>query len=576
MCGIIALLLADEDAWVNQLLFDGLTVLQHRGQDAAGMVTADRMRLHLRKDNGMVRDIFEQHHMTELRGNIGLGHVRYPTAGSSSCAEAQPLYTNYPHGICVAHNGNLTNTEELYRQMMDKQRHVNTDSDSEILLNYFAEYLNKHQRNSVDAEDKEKAIVDAVFDTCIDVMKQCHGGYATVYLINGVGLVGFRDPHGIRPLVVGCRSNDPKDDGEIWTAESMEQHTRNKKLDYCLASESVAIDTLGFQLVRDVRAGEAFFVDMNTGQCHFRTCSKNVITSPCIFEYVYFARPDSIIDGVSVYESRLKMGEKLAAKIKRIYKDHDIDVVIPIPETARTSALQAAHYLDRPFREGFIKNRYIARTFIMPGQAKRKKSVRLKLNTVRREFAGKNVLLVDDSIVRGTTANEIVQMARDAGARKVFFCSAAPPIRYPNIYGIDIPTREELIAYKRDEDEIAAKIGCDWVIYQDLEDLELSVKEAASPDEPLTKFDTSCFSGTYVTGEKIGDPYFTRLFDLRNEKTKQILNVGDGVNISGNSGLLTKQKPQQSNDGCESVQNEKRKGDNMSRSNSCEAIQNFN
>jgi len=407
-------------------------------------------------------------------------------------------------------------------------------------------------------------------------MEQCHGGYATVYLINGVGLVGFRDPHGIRPLVVGCRSNDPKDDGEIWTAQSMEQHTRNKKLDYCLASESVAIDTLGFQLVRDVRAGEAFFVDMNTGQCHFRTCAKNVITSPCIFEYVYFARPDSIIDGVSVYESRLKMGEKLAAKIKRVYKDHDIDVVIPIPETARTSALQAAHYLDRPFREGFIKNRYIARTFIMPGQAKRKKSVRLKLNTVRREFAGKNVLLVDDSIVRGTTANEIVQMARDAGARKVFFCSAAPPIRYPNIYGIDIPTREELIAYKRDEDEIAAKIGCDWVIYQDLEDLELSVKEAASPDEPLTKFDTSCFSGTYVTGEKIGDAYFTRLFDLRNENTKQSLNAGNGGNIMGDLGLSTKQKPQQSNDGCESVQNGKRKGDNISRSNSCEAIQNFN
>jgi len=538
MCGIIALLLADEDAWVNQLIFDGLTVLQHRGQDAAGMVTADRKRLHLRKENGMVRDVFQQHHMTELRGNVGLGHVRYPTAGSSSCAEAQPLYTNYPHGICVAHNGNLINTDELYQQMIKKQRHVNTDSDSEILLNYFAEYLNKHQRISVDAEDKEQAVVDAVFDSCTDVMKQCRGGYATVYLINGVGLVGFRDPHGIRPLVVGCRSNDPKDDGEVWTEESMVRHTRMKKLDYCLASESVAIDTLGFQLVRDVRAGEAFFVDMNTGRCHFRSCSENVTTSPCIFEYVYFARPDSLIDGASVYEARLKMGEKLAAKIKRVHKDHGIDVVIPIPETSRTCALQTAYCLDRPFREGFIKNRYIARTFIMPGQAKRKKSVRLKLNTVKREFAGKNVLLVDDSIVRGTTANEIVQMAREAGAKKVFFCSAAPPIRYPNIYGIDIPTREELIAYKRNEEEIADKIGCDWVMYQDLEDLELCVTEAASPDLPLTKFDTSCFSGTYVTGERIDDPYFARLFDLRNDDAKQ--------------------GREQSNDGCESVQNDRR------------------
>lgn len=309
---------------------------------------------------------------------------------------------------------------------------------------------------------------------------------------------------------------------------------------------------------------------MNTGQCHFRTCKKDVVTSPCIFEYVYFARPDSIMDGVSVYESRLNMGEKLAAKIKRVYKDHDIDVVIPIPETARTSALQAAHYLDRPFREGFVKNRYIARTFIMPGQAKRKKSVRLKLNTIRREFAGKNVLLVDDSIVRGTTANEIVQMARDAGARKVYFCSAAPPIRYPNIYGIDIPTRKELIAYERNEEEIAAKIGCDWVMYQDLEDLELSIKEAAPIDEPLTKFDTSCFSGTYVTGEKMNDPYFTRLFALRNEDAKQSRNTGDG---GGMMDLGTSTKPKQSNNGCESVQNNNGKGD-MSRSNSCEAIQN--
>jgi len=548
---------------VNQLLFDGLTVLQHRGQDAAGMVTADRMRLHLRKDNGLVRDVFQQQHMTELRGNIGLGHVRYPTAGSSSCAEAQPLYTNYPHGICVAHNGNLTNTDQLYKSMIQKQRHVNTDSDSEILLNCFAESLNKHQRL-----DEEKAMIDAVFDTCSDVMKQCKGGYATVYLINGVGLVGFRDPNGIRPLVLGCRSNDPKDQGKSWTADSMQQEAgTQKKFDFCMASESVAIDALGFQLVRDIGAGEAFFCDMNTGKCHFRQCMEVTSLAPCIFEYVYFARPDSIMDGVSVYESRLKMGEFLAEKIKRTHPDHDIDVVIPIPETARTSALETAHVLGVPFREGFVKNRYIARTFIMPGQAKRKKSVRLKLNTIKREFAGRNVLLVDDSIVRGTTANEIVQMAREAGAKKVYFCSAAPPIRYPNIYGIDIPTRKELIAYEREEDEIAAKIGCDWVMYQDLGDLESSVTDCAGPDTFLTRFDTSCFSGTYVTGEKIGDSYFQRLDNLRNDAAKQKRNKTTGMGDMGIS------KPQQSNDGCEPVQNDNRKGA-LARSGSCEAILN--
>lgn len=561
MCGIIALLLADENAWVNQLIFDGLTVLQHRGQDAAGMVTADFKRLHLRKDNGLVRDVFGQEQMMQLRGNIGLGHVRYPTAGSSSCAEAQPLYTNYPHGISVAHNGNLTNTEELYEQMINKHRHVNTDSDSEILLNCFAESLNKHQRISVDNTDKEKTIVEDIFNTCTDVMKQCKGGYATTYMINGVGLVGFRDPHGIRPLVVGCRSNDPEDKGKTWTSESLEQLSDTNKLDFCMASESVAIDALGFSLVRDIAAGEAFFVDMKTGKCHFRRCLTGVLTSPCIFEYVYFARPDSIMDGVSVYESRLKMGEKLAYKIKRVHPNHDIDVVIPIPETARTSALQTAHFLDVPFREGFVKNRYIARTFIMPGQEKRKKSVRLKLNTIRAEFAGKNVLLVDDSIVRGTTANEIVQMARDAGAKKVYFCSAAPPIRYPNIYGIDIPTRKELIAYEREEPEIAAKIGCDWVMYQDLDDLEASVTELATSEQPLTKFDTSCFNGVYVTGQKIGDEYFERLYNLRNDDAKQSRGVSD-------------RGKQQSNDGCESMQNALRK-EQIARSSSCEAMQNF-
>mmetsp|Transcript_9054 Transcript_9054/g.25935 ORF Transcript_9054/g.25935 Transcript_9054/m.25935 type:complete len:529 (+) Transcript_9054:430-2016(+) len=528
------------------------------------MVTAERLRLHLRKDNGLVRDVFQQHHMLELRGNMGIGHVRYPTAGTSSCAEAQPLYTNYPYGICVAHNGNLTNTDELYDHMIGKQRHVNTDSDSELLLNLFAESL---KSNSTTTDN----MVDSVFATVSEIMGQCKGGYATCYLVNGVGLVGFRDPHGIRPLTFGCRrqNNGNKINGNApadLTIEDLENG--NEAIDYVVASESVAIDTLGFQLVRDVKPGEAIFVDMNTGKCHTKMCAPNAQLAPCIFEYVYFARPDSIMDGVSVYESRLNMGSKLAEKINRVYPNHDIDVVIPIPDTSRTSALQCAYGLGCPFREGFIKNRYIARTFIMPGQATRKKSVRLKLNTIKSEFAGRNVLLVDDSIVRGTTAHEIVQMARDAGAAKVYFCSAAPPIRYPNIYGIDIPTREELIAYERNEEQIAQKIGCEWVVYQDLDDLVDSVKSIADnsnneAQQPLTTFDTSCFSGTYVTGESMGDEYFTKLFALRNDDAKQ-KRLGNG-NTDG--------KPQQSNAGCESASNDTR--NNKSNEDACESITNL-
>jgi len=530
------------------MLFDGLTVLQHRGQDAAGIVTAERRRLHLRKDNGLVKDVFRTHHMLELRGNVGIGHCRYPTAGSSSCAEAQPLYTNYPYGICVAHNGNLTNTEELMVHLSDTVgRHVNTDSDSELLLNLFAEYL------TFETKQKNGDMTEAIFKAITSVMKQCKGGYAGLYLINGIGLVGFRDPHGIRPLVFGCRKSataeEPLKDDDIPSTPAY-MAAAEKSLDYVISSESVAIDTLGFQLVRDVKAGEAIFIDMD-GNCHTRVCHADVL-SPCIFEYVYFARPDSIMDGVSVYETRLKMGEKLARKILRRYPDHEIDVVIPIPDTSRTSALQAAYLLERPFREGFIKNRYIARTFIMPGQATRRKSVRLKLNTIKHEFAGKNVLLVDDSIVRGTTANEIVQMARDAGAKKVFFSSAAPPIRYPNIYGIDIPTREELIAYDREDKEIAEKIGCDWVVYQDLDDLEKSVQECAPEEHALEHFDTSCFSGKYVTGEKIGDSYFDRLHDLRNDTAQE--ERKRSLNYDGPPG----KKPQQSNNGCEGVSNDMR------------------
>mmetsp|Transcript_29023 Transcript_29023/g.35333 ORF Transcript_29023/g.35333 Transcript_29023/m.35333 type:complete len:538 (+) Transcript_29023:212-1825(+) len=493
MCGIIGLLLSDSSSFVNQMLFDGLTVLQHRGQDAAGIVTAEEngTRLHLRKGNGLVKDVFQAQHMMQLRGNIGLGHCRYPTAGTSSSAEAQPLYTNYPYGICVAHNGNLTNTDELAKFVRDKlQRHVNTDSDSELLLNIFADYMTK----SNNGED----IVETIFNAIGCVMEKCDGGYAGLYLINGVGMVGFRDPHGIRPIVFGKRGQG----------------------DYVMASESVAIDTLGFELVRDIKPGEAIFLDMNTSEIHSKQCHASSSLSPCIFEYVYFARPDSIMDAVSVYETRLKMGEKLALSIMQKYPDHDIDVVIPIPDTSRTSALQAAYTLGRPFREGFIKNRYIARTFIMPGQATRKKSVRLKLNTIKAEFTGRNVLLVDDSIVRGTTAREIVQMAREAGAKKVYFTSAAPAIRYPNIYGIDIPTRRELVAFERDEDEISKHIGSDWIVYQELKDLQDSIIEV-SPETSPQQFDTSCFSGIYVTGHSIDDDYFTKLHAMRNDDAKK-------------------------------------------------------
>jgi len=563
------------------------------------MVTAETLRLHLRKDNGLVRDVFQQHHMVELRGNVGIAHCRYPTAGTSSCAEAQPLYTNYPYGICVAHNGNLTNTDELSEHLRGSvNRHINTDSDSELLLNLFAESLTKETQPTA---KKDTEMKEAVFSAMASVMSKCKGGYAGLFLINGFGLVGFRDPHGIRPLVFGCRKREnAKDvfDEQGIPATPGEMESVDYSLDYVIASESVAIDTLGFQLVRyvclykinhghyrdfvrtiltfpflvsisDVRAGEVIFIDMK-GNCHSKYVHSEPKLSPCIFEYVYFARPDSIMDGVSVYQSRLNMGSKLAENILRRYPDHDIDVVIPIPDTSRTAALQAAYRLDRPFREGFIKNRYIARTFIMPGQATRRKSVRLKLNTIKTEFMGKNVLLVDDSIVRGTTANEIVQMARDAGARKVYFCSAAPPIRYPNIYGIDIPTREELIAYQRDEEEIARQIGCDWVLYQDLDDLQDSVKEAMSKERRIEIFDTSCFSGTYVTGEKIGDSYFERLYKLRNDDAKEKRKRADGGETNGGS---PSKKPQQSNDGCESMLNDRRETLSAD-SGSCEPISN--
>jgi len=548
MCGILGILLADENTFANQLLFDGLTVLQHRGQDSAGIVTTEKGRLNLRKDNGLVKDVFQLHHMAELRGNIGLGHVRYPTAGSSSCAEAQPLYTNYPYGICIAHNGNLTNTAELSVEVREKfQRHINTDSDTELLLNIFAEAMASKLISST--TNGENQMVEKIFRSIEQVMANCKGGYAGLYLINGIGLVGFRDPHGIRPIVFGSRDTQGKSKDLVPTTPA-KMNAVSGALDYAMASESVAIDTLGFKLVRDIKAGEAIFIDYQ-GNCHSRQCHSNVSPAPCIFEYVYFARPDSIMDGVSVYESRLMMGEKLAQKIMKKHPDHDIDVVIPIPDTSRTSALQAAYILGRPFREGFIKNRYIARTFIMPGQATRKKSVRLKLNTIKSEFSGRNVLLVDDSVVRGTTAREIINMAREAGARNVYFASAAPPIRFPNIYGIDIPTREELVAYNREEKEIAEHIGCNWIEYQDCEDLEAAIRLSSSPDLPLKDFDTSCFTGKYVTGEKIGDQYFQNLHMMRNDSAQE-LRRSKKDNMEAITVSTT------SDQGCESVHNDKR------------------
>lgn len=504
--------------------------------------------------------------MIDLRGNVGLGHVRYPTAGSSSCAEAQPLYTNYPHGICVAHNGNLTNAEELAELCRNKlKRHVNTDSDSEVLLNMFADSLIRCESK----EEGNDVTVENIFSAVDTVMKSCKGGYAGMYLINGIALVGFRDPNGIRPIVFGSRKS---------TTKSSNGTALN---DYVFASESVAVDTLGFDLVRDLKPSEAIVITMD-GKVHTRCClpPEQIHHAPCIFEYVYFARPDSIMDGISVYESRLKMGEKLAYQIMERYPEHDIDVVIPIPDTSRTSAVQAAYILGRPYREGFIKNRYIARTFIMPGQETRKKSVRLKLNTIKSEFAGRNVLLVDDSVVRGTTATEIIQMARDAGANKVYLTSAAPPIRYPNIYGIDIPTRKELVAYERNEEEIAKILGCDWIVYQRLNDLEESIRESGEiPEQGMccvcgcsigvmgcfsfiavysrllslllpTVYESSCFSGKYVTGEDIDSDYFSKLHEKRNDTAKEMRRLESGAAQVG--------LPPGSNDGCENLSNDKR------------------
>ncbi|MCP3871511.1 MAG: amidophosphoribosyltransferase [Gammaproteobacteria bacterium] len=488
MCGIVGLY---GQRPVNQALYDALLVLQHRGQDAAGIVTLEKRQLHLRKANGLARDVFRTEHMIELKGNMGIGHVRYPTAGCASSAEAQPFYVNSPYGITLAHNGNLTNADELKQDLYREDlRHINTSSDSEILLNVFAHELQALGKMRIDAQDVFKAVAA--------VHRRCRGGYAAVAMILGYGLLGFRDPCGIRPIVFGGRQTD-------------------QGYEYMIASESVALDAQGFELIRDLKPGEAVFID-EKGNLHTCQCAANPVHSPCIFEFVYFARPDSIIDNIFVHKARSRMGGRLARKLQREWPDHDIDVVVPIPDTSRTAALELANVLGLKYTEGFIKNRYIGRTFIMPGQQVRKKSVRQKLNAIESEFKGKNVLLVDDSIVRGTTSQQIVQMARDAGAKRVYFASAAPPVRYPNVYGIDMPSASELVAHGRSEREVQEMIGADRLIFQDLDDLIDAVRKKGKSE--VERFDTSVFSGHYVTGD-VSNQYLEQLELLRNDTAKQ-------------------------------------------------------
>ncbi|CSD39029.1 amidophosphoribosyltransferase [Vibrio cholerae] len=485
MCGIVGIVGTTP---VNQSIYDALTVLQHRGQDAAGICTIESNRFRLRKANGLVRDVFEAKHMQRLQGNVGIGHVRYPTAGSSSASEAQPFYVNSPFGITLAHNGNLTNANQVRQKLFEKdRRHVNTTSDSEVLLNVLA-----HEIDTV----KGNVTADDVFRAISNVHRTIRGAYAVAAMIIGHGMIAFRDPHGIRPLCLGKR--------EV-----------NGQLEYMVASESVALDAVGFDFVRDVAPGEAIYATFD-GELYTKQCADNPALNPCIFEFVYFARPDSFIDKISVYSARVEMGKRLGERIKNDYSDLDIDVVIPIPETSCDIALQIAQAIDKPYRQGFVKNRYVGRTFIMPGQQQRKKSVRRKLNAIRSEFKDKNVLLVDDSIVRGTTSEQIIEMARDSGVKKVYIVSAAPEIRFPNVYGIDMPSANELIAHGRDNDAICKQIGADALIFQTLEDLVEAVR-CGNPD--IVKFEASVFNGEYVTGD-IDQQYLDFLESMRSDDAK--------------------------------------------------------
>lgn len=493
MCGVFGIVAHEP---VNQILYDGLQMLQHRGQDAAGIVTATSNRFHMHKGKGMVREVFRTRHMRDLLGNAGIAHVRYPTAGNAgSSAEAQPFYVSSPFGIVLAHNGNLTNTKELYDSVYKEYlRHVNTQSDSEVLLNVFAHELRSQVSKS---STPHQLSVESIFQAVSELHKRVRGAYGIVAMIAGYGMLAFRDPNGIRPLVLGKRENA---DGTT---------------DYAVASENIAFTCMdGFEILRDVDAGEAVFITFD-GQFFSQQCAENPKLSPCLFEYVYFARPDSVIDGISIYQARANMGITLAEKVKKHINLDDIDVVMTIPDSSRPSAMELAKHLNKPYREGLIKNRYIGRTFIMPGQATRKKSVRQKLSPIPSEFAGKNVLLVDDSIVRGTTSREIVDMVRASGAKKVFFASAAPEVRYPNVYGIDMPTREELIANGRTPEQVAQEINADVCIFQDLADLERAVSEL---NPKIQGFDASCFSGCYITGD-IDEDYLQALSGSK----KQIL-----------------------------------------------------
>ena len=489
MCGIVGILSTTKKD-VSLYIYDALTIIQHRGQDAAGITTANKGRFYMRKGNGLVRNVFRTKHMEKLIGDMGIGHVRYPTAGSSSEAEAQPFYVNSPYGIAFAHNGNLTNAESLASELFEQDlRHINTNSDSEILLNILASEIAEEQKHRINEHD--------IFNAVTKLHKRVKGAYAAIGMIPGYGIFGFRDPNGIRPLILGER-------------------TTKNGTKYMLASESVGLTALGFKIIRDVKPGEAIIIDRK-GNVHSHQCSDNSVLSPCIFEFVYFARPDSIIDKISVYKSRLRMGERLAIKIKSEWQYEEIDVVMPIPDTSRTSALQVANELNLKYREGFIRNRYIARTFIMPGQKQRKKSVRQKLSAIELEFKDKNVLLVDDSIVRGTTSQEIVQMARAAGAKKVFFASAAPPVRYPNVYGIDMASKNEFVAHNKTTQEVCKTIGADKLIYQNLDDLIWSVQQG-NPD--IQSFDCSCFDGNYLTKD-IDELYLDNLEAQRSDNAKQ-------------------------------------------------------
>lgn len=500
MCGIVGVVAKSP---VNQLLYDALQLLQHRGQDAAGIATAQGNTFHMHKGLGLVRDVFRTRDMRALQGHAGIAHCRYPTAGSAvSPAEAQPFYVNSPFGIALGHNGNLTNTAMLRDELFEQdRRHVNTNSDSEVLLNVLA--------HEIDAAAHDHRLTTAeIFRAVSRVHQRCRGAYAVVTLIAGQGLLAFRDPYGIRPLVVGT-------------------HETPQRTEYMVASESVALDALGFSLMRDVAPGEALFMGFD-GSFESHLCAPHARKVPCIFEFVYLARPDSVMDGISVYETRLHMGECLGRRIRQLAPDLQVDVVIPIPDTSRPSALQLATTLNVPYREGFIKNRYIGRTFIMPGQAERKRSVRQKLNAIALEFRGKSVLLVDDSIVRGTTSREIVQMARDCGARHVYFASAAPPVRFPNVYGIDMPTRQELLATGRDDDAIAREIGADRVFYQDLNDLEQAMDGS---HYGIAEFDTSCFSGHYVTGD-VDEAYLEALESQRGDGQPQQLDLDFNLRVT--------------------------------------------